>query len=408
MPLKLSPTQIAFNARGNGRFNKPFEQQLSFFRKKLNLPTERYDDILKQAHDRAFMVAGVQKADLLNDLRQAVDKAIAQGKSIGAFRKQFNNIVKQRGWQGWTGSDSQAGRDWRTRIIYRTNIATSYAAGRWKQLNDPDLLKSLPYWKYIHNDTVAHPRPLHVEWDGLVLKHDDPWWKTHFTPNGWGCRCRITAVREREFKGAKAPDNGVHAVVDSQGNKHVIPRGIDFGWDYAPGANTDTSLRELVQNKLINYQPAIARALSKDINNQIAQSAGIVEFAQASLKKASKEMLHLGFVENFIIIDNLLKPTKSLQGYLVLLPNQTVRHASKRHKFDGIKQRPVKAQDFDKVSAILAEPDKIKPGKVSVLGNQTLEVWKTIGKEQYRLVFEVFAGKKNRNMRLISMVIKTK
>ena len=70
MPLNLSPTQIAFNARGDGTFNLPFTEQISFFRNKLNLSTERWDDILHQAHDRAFIVAGAAKADLLDDLRR--------------------------------------------------------------------------------------------------------------------------------------------------------------------------------------------------------------------------------------------------------------------------------------------------------------------------------------------------
>lgn len=236
MPLNLSPTQLAFNARGDGTFNKPFQEQLDFFRQKLNLPTEHYDDILKSAHDRAFVVAGAAKADLLADLRAAVDQAIAEGKSIQWFRKEFKAIVQKHGWEGWTGSDTQAGRDWRTRVIYKTNMAASYAAGRWQQLNNPDLLKSRPYWKYVHNDTVAHPRPLHQSWSGLVLKHDDPWWQAHFPPNGWGCRCRVTAVRASEYEGAEAPDEGVYVKEDRDGGRHVLPKGVDYGWDYAPGA----------------------------------------------------------------------------------------------------------------------------------------------------------------------------
>ncbi|NOR71665.1 MAG: hypothetical protein GQ532_18590 [Methylomarinum sp.] len=248
--VQTFPTQIGFNARGNGRFNKPFNEQVEFFRQKLNLPTEFYDDILKQAHDRAFVVAGAQKADLLDDLRKIVDKSIVEGKSIGWFRKEFDNIVKQRGWEGWTGSDSKAGRDWRTRIIYRTNIASSYAAGRWQQLNNPALLQTRPYWKYIHNDTVTHPRPLHVSWSGLVLRHDDPFWQTHFPPNGWGCRCRITAVREKEFKGEAAPDDGL--VSDTN-----RPQGIDKGWDYAPGAHREILFKSLIEQKLINTSPSL-------------------------------------------------------------------------------------------------------------------------------------------------------
>jgi hypothetical protein len=260
MPLNISPTQISFNAKSDGKFNKPFNEQVSFFRNKLNIPTERYDDILNETHDRAFVVAGAMKADLLNDFRQAIDKSISDGKSIQWFRKEFSNIVAQNGWEGWTGSDTKSGRDWRARIIYSTNLSASYAAGRWQQLNDPDLLKRRPFWKYIHNDTVMHPRPLHQSWSGMVLKHDDPFWQSHFPPNGWGCRCRVTAVRPSEYKDFPAPDDGSYIYKSSDGTNHVVPKGVDFGWDYAPGASVGESLKSFVDKKAATFPPLIAEA----------------------------------------------------------------------------------------------------------------------------------------------------
>jgi hypothetical protein len=52
-------------------YNQPFAEQLAFFRQKLNLPTEAWDDITLAAHDRAFVVAGAQGADLLADLNSS-------------------------------------------------------------------------------------------------------------------------------------------------------------------------------------------------------------------------------------------------------------------------------------------------------------------------------------------------
>jgi uncharacterized protein with gpF-like domain len=240
MPLNLSPDKTAFNARGDGVFMLPFEEQIAFFRQKLNLPTEHYDDILAAAHDRAFMVAGAAKADLLTDLRGAVDKAIADGKSIQWFRKQFDSIVQTQGW------DYRGGRDWRTRIIYTTNLSASYAAGRYRQLTDSDLLQTRPYWKYLHNDSVMHPRPLHVAWSGTVLRYNDPWWQTHFPPNGWGCRCRVVPVRENEFTGETAPDDGTYEKIDRWGDVHEMPKGVDYGWDYQPGRSNAELLRQVI------------------------------------------------------------------------------------------------------------------------------------------------------------------
>lgn len=215
-------------------FDLPFQDQIDFFRAKLNLPTEVWDDIWQAAHDRAFVVAGAMKADLLDDLRQAVDKAISTGTSLETFRKDFREIVGKRGWQGWTGEGTPGGFAWRTKIIYETNLRTSYAAGRWAQLNDPALQKLMPYWRYVHNESVLRPRPLHQRWgsEKLTLPKDHPFWQTHFPPNGWGCRCRVTAVPKPKQGDATEPPEGWD-VPDDTGK---LP-GIDKGWAYAPGAS---------------------------------------------------------------------------------------------------------------------------------------------------------------------------
>lgn len=278
MPLIFSPTQLAFNARGDGKFSLPFQEQIDFFRQKLNLPTEHYDDILAEAHNRAFVVAGAMKADLLNDLRGAVDKAIAEGKTIQWFRKEFGGIVQKHGWQGWTGSDTKAGRDWRTRVIYNTNIQTSYNAGRYAQLTHPDLLKHYPDWKYIHNDTVAHPRPLHQSWSGTVLPHDDPWWDTHFTPNGYGCRCRIASANPGEYKGQAAPDDGTYEKVDRNGVVHTLPKGVDYGFDYKPGAPVSEQMKGFIDNKAASLPKELGKAFKKDTES-FKSSAPLISHA---------------------------------------------------------------------------------------------------------------------------------
>jgi uncharacterized protein with gpF-like domain len=239
----------------------PFQEQIDFFRRKLGLPSDRWDDIQRAAHDRGFIVAGAQKADLLQDMKDAVDRAIADGTTLERFREDFEEIVGRHGWHGWTGEDSEAGRAWRTRTIYLTNLATSYAAGRLKQLRDPDLKRLRPYWMYKHSDSVLHPRPLHVSWNGLTLPADHKWFRAHYPPNGWGCQCRVVAVSraQAERMGGRiveeAPDDG-------EDPKTGLPAGIDKGFDYMPGDRADSSLADLVREKLVRLTPQIRAALA--------------------------------------------------------------------------------------------------------------------------------------------------
>lgn len=213
----------------------PFDEAIVYFRRKLDVPTERWADLWKDEHARAFTVAGATKAELLADLRGAIDKAIAEGSTIEDFRRDFDQVVAKHGWS-YHGS-----RNWRTEVMLGTNMRTAYQAGRYQQMTDPDVLKMRPFWMYVHRDSV-HPRPLHQSWNGTVLPADDDWWRTHYTPNGWGCKCSVQSLSHDDLeemgkKGPdKAPNDGTYTWTDPvTGESHTIPAGIDPGWDYNPG-----------------------------------------------------------------------------------------------------------------------------------------------------------------------------
>jgi len=47
----------------------------------------------------------------------------------------------------------------------------------------------------------------------------------------------VTAVRADEYNGAKAPDDGTYTAYRPRGVTSLYwPKGVDYGWDYAPGA----------------------------------------------------------------------------------------------------------------------------------------------------------------------------
>lgn len=241
-------------------FGQPFEEQVRFLRDKVNLPTEHWTDLMGSAHDRAFVVAGATKAELLNDLHKTL---LDPSMTLERFRRDFNSIVKRHGWTGWTGEGSAAGVAWRTNVIYKTNLLSSYAAGRWAQMTRPEALSATPYWLYRHSDSVMRPRPLHVSWDGMVLRAENPWWQTHYPPNGWGCMCKVFGISAAEVKARgltvldSAPDDGFYTVTHpTNGQRVQVPNGIDFGWDHAPGRTWMPAVEK--------YPEPLARAVIAD------------------------------------------------------------------------------------------------------------------------------------------------
>jgi hypothetical protein len=397
----MSATDSAFG------FGTPFQAQIDYLRNKLRLPTERWDDITGRAHDRAFVLAGAAKADLLADLHQAVIKGATDGAGLQVFQRDFKAIVAKHGWTGWTGEGTKAGEAWRTQVIYQTNMATSYSAGRYLQMSDPEVLALHPYWRYIHSDGVLNPRQQHLAWHGLTLRHDHPFWQTHWAPNGFGCHCRITSVSKAEGERSAAaglgdPPAGWDAIDPKTGEQVGI--GKSFG--YAPGANVNVPLRQMVQDKLIAYQPAIAKALAADIGRYINTSEVASAFAQRMLiERGVKEPLFVGFVEAVDAVSEVAKT--NVLSYFVTIPADAPRHAETSHSYDGKGQRPAIPSDYEHVLNVLNESDNLRAGDLSRNGNATVVATKKIGLETYRAVFEVLPGKRNRALALLSLIIKT-
>jgi hypothetical protein len=331
---------------------------------------QRWDDIWQSAHDRALMVAGAQKADLLADLREAVGGYFERGDTIQDFRKNFERIVAERGWTGWTGEGSKAGRAWRTRVIYTTNVASSYAAGRYQQLTDPELLAERPYWRYVHNDSVLHPRPHHQAWGdaGLTLPNDHPFWQTHYPPNGWGCRCRVTAVRAPRAGDATEPPAGW----DGTDLKTGVPPGIDKGWAYAPGRTWHPDLdkypyevaRDLVAE---NMRDGVFDGWQARIAEQVRLERLKPEYADlqgTELTKKLREVLTTG--EEYPVA--VIPPDKA---GLLGLDTQAIRFSD----YDAIKQVVSRGRDpnfavdaYRGVQNILDDPELIvrETGQMSI------------------------------------------
>ncbi|WP_016949777.1 phage minor head protein [Anabaena sp. PCC 7108] len=241
----------------------PFDQAINFFRSKVNVPTATWRDVWQQEHDIAFVVAGATKAALLADFRQAVDDGIAQGKTRAEFQKDFDRIVETHGWQ------HKGGREWRANIIYGTNLRTAYAAGRYEQMTDPDVLKMRPYWMWKHGNS-REPRLHHLAMDGKVFPATDPWWNTNYPPSGWGCKCMVTSLSKRDIqrRGLEVeppPQGDTYQWTNPAGQKVTVKNSPDPGWGYAPGRSTQQQQVDVLKN--------ILQTLPNDLRRQVEQDA---------------------------------------------------------------------------------------------------------------------------------------
>jgi|GEM_PF-1250663 len=289
----------------------PFQEAIEFLRRKTSIPTERWTDIWQAQHAAAFVVAGAVKDALLADLRQSVQSALDNGETLEDFRKSFDEAVAKHGW-AHTG-----GRNWRSRVIFETNLRTAYAAGRYEQLKAVE--KSRPFWRYTHGGSKK-PRPEHLAWDGLILRADDPWWQTHYPPNGWGCSCKVFAVSERELRRRSIdPDkltDGQCVRIGADGKaalgaipfkgetyewtskdgtrQETLPRGVQPGWAYNVGkAGAAEKQREENVRQEMESQSPIPLGLSRDKRDDLIRahlrSRAAAEKKAGAVITASKE-----------------------------------------------------------------------------------------------------------------------
>lgn len=390
----------------SGVFRRPFREQVAYFRGKLGnlVPTERWDDIDRAEHDTAFMVAGAQKADLLADLAMAVDRSVTEGKSLDAFRKDFDAAVERNDWRGWTGEGTKGGRAWRTRTIYRTNATVSYAAGRRAQLE----AGGFTYWVYRHGGS-KDPRPEHLELNGLVLRSDDPAWAWLYPPSDWGCSCYVVGARSE--RGARRlggdPDKPRPAwfgAIDAATN---TPVGVGKGWDYAPGARVADAVRAAAE-KVRHWDHQIAKAFMADLppasRDALAEAYRRLPSVADDARRYARRVLGDGgeahvqpvwtlgpVTSEQAAVVGRLKPADVAGFDFSLAPND-ILHVRRKHGDPGELKRgqlPVDADAYARLPAIIADPDICTESGVSDIGEPLVRFEKVVDGRRYVAIFAI-------------------
>ncbi|MDT8856438.1 phage minor head protein [Paracoccaceae bacterium Fryx2] len=410
-------------------FRKPFGEQVAAYRLRLGnlVPTSRWDDLRHAQHDRAFMVAGAVKADLLADLAAAVESSIVQGTTLETFRKDFRSIVEKHGWHGWTGEGTAKGEAWRTRVIWRTNMATSYAAGRMAQLVDG----KFRFWVYRHGN-AREPRLQHLAWDGVALAPDHPFWQTHAPPNGWGCTCRIRGTNSeagiRRVGGD--PDKALPDGWQDLDAKTGAPQGIDKGWDYAPGASVADTLQSMTAKTVAwpfelasAYMQAVPEAVADDFARGLRSLPSLREatrrYAERILGERNGAAIPgpvvveprrtLGLATSDLADWVAREMDRQVRGFDFSIDPSGVRHAIRTHGTPAVEaargQIAVTAADFGLIPDIINHYDLIENAGVSDVGHPVIRFTRTIGDRTYVLAMEI-RGAKRRKIALQSLWIR--
>lgn len=209
------------------------KEALRWFKAKGLKPSFNWDQVWQEEHAYAFTVAKVMEKDLLQSIKDSLAVALEEGED---FRKWAKNIRDTFDKSGWSQYNSAAQAPHRLYTIYDTNMRSARAEGQWQRIERTK--SAMPYLQYNLGPSTVH-RVEHEEWEGLILPADDPFWAEHMPPNGFGCKCWVRQLSEKE-----AEELGIDTAPETQyvewenprtGDTQIVPEGIDPGFAYNPG-----------------------------------------------------------------------------------------------------------------------------------------------------------------------------
>lgn len=229
------------------------------------LPSNRWQEVFGEEHAIAGTVARSVGFDILGDILGSLQETLEKGGTFETWKKDITPVLKAKGWWGKTtdaeGRTVQLGSPHRLATIFDVNMRVSYGAGRWEQIQRVKARR--PWLRYVAVQD-ERTRKSHKGWHGTILAVDDPWWDTHYPPNGWRCRCTVVQLSDRDLarygwtpSPAAPPSPTTTWRNPVTGDVVDVPAGIDPGWGHNVGKARETALQALAK---VDRLPAPAGA----------------------------------------------------------------------------------------------------------------------------------------------------
>lgn len=244
----------------------PFDEAIAALKTRADnpLPSGRWQEVAADEHAIAGTVARSASFDILGDIFGSMKETLEKGGTFASWKKDVVPILQAKGWWGKKVVDGevvQFGSPHRLGTIFHANMRASYMSGRWEQIQR--LKARRPYLRYVAVQD-ERTRQDHKTWHGTVLPVDDPWWSSHYPPNGWRCRCTVQQLSDRDLKRfgytvSDAPPPGAMKAWRNPvtGDVVEVPEGIDPGWQRNVGQAREVGLAAMAK---IDRLPAPAGA----------------------------------------------------------------------------------------------------------------------------------------------------
>ncbi len=217
-----------------------FKEAVNAWRERVPMTEEEYETLEDAAKSKAFTVAGVAQADMVQHVFDLLDDAIEKGTTIDDFKEAAGPSLESE----WGGPIPG-----RLELIFRNATQQANNGGRWKMMHNPHVLAARPYLQYDDVDDKGDREcdECHA-CHGVVLPADDPWWRSHHPQLHHGCRCQVRNLSREEAE---------HEGIDKKGPSVDVDDGFgtapddDVGQEWVPDTEEyDPEIREDVKSKV--------------------------------------------------------------------------------------------------------------------------------------------------------------
>ncbi|ECX8996250.1 phage head morphogenesis protein [Salmonella enterica] len=364
------------------------KEAIAYFRAKGQHIGWNWYDTAADVHARSFTVAKAARVDVLTTIQTEVERAISQGVSQQEFIDTLSPRLKKLGWWGkqvivdsaGNAEEVQLGSPRRLALIYNVNTRVAYNVGRYAQLmNSTD---THPFWQYVAV-MDSRTRPSHAALNGLVFRYDDPFWKTHYPPNGWNCRCRVRALSQERMNalGLQATQGDkylttkkVQAAVDkatgemiemdvttfADGARVMTP---DAGWSYNPGSAAFGLDQSLIRKLIEVKSPQLREMVVQEMNNSPERQLAFRIWAKNIMetRRGGNDIRTLGFMSESVA-DAVAERTGEPPARLLAMSEKNLLHAdSDKHHDTGV---ALTADDLALLPSLLARAEAVLWDKV--------------------------------------------
>ena len=213
-----------------------FDGAVDAFRKRVPITKDEWLKLDAFERENAFTVAKVTNGRVLQDVCDAIDKAVEQGTDFAQFKEDVAlDLIEE-----WGGEEPGALEN-----IFRTNAATAYAEGRYAIYSSPTVKQARPYLRF---DAVEDDRECDIcePFNGIVKPQED--WADTTVPLHFSCRCELVPLSEEEAAEEEGIDDEMPDVDLDEGfgdapSKH----GTDWDFDLS---NMPPELRSMVDDAI--------------------------------------------------------------------------------------------------------------------------------------------------------------